>query len=78
MNCELFFSSAVTSGFAVRPAEPGAAPKRQRANEGQILKEGSEQLVKPPVTDGECKLHSDSIKKQLAIMAQLLKGSLRH
>lgn len=27
---------------------------------------------------GECKLHSDSVKKQLAIRAQLLKGLLRH
>lgn len=56
----------------------GAAPEHQRATEGHILKEGSEQLVKPPVTDGRCKRHSDCVKKQLAIRAELLEGSLRH
>ena len=68
-------SLAVTSGFAVGPADPGAAPG---ATEGHVLKGSSEQLVKPPVTDGECKVHSGSVKKKLAIRAQLLTGSQRH
>lgn len=50
----------------------------QGAAEGQSLKEGSEQSAKPPVTDGEGKLRSDSLEENLAVRAQLLTGSLRH
>ena len=76
----LWQSQSQSPGFAVGSAEPSAAPEHQQATVGQILKEGSEQLIKPPVTDGECKLLGDCVKnkKQLAVRAQLLKGSLRH
>lgn len=46
------FSLAVTWGLAVTPAEPGAALEHWMKTEGQILKEGSELLVKPPLADG--------------------------
>lgn len=48
----------------------------QSTAEGQILRENTELLVKPLLTDGVCELNSGSVKKQLAIRAQLLKGLL--
>ena len=75
VDCEwtwlFFFSLAVTPGLVVMPTEPSAAPGHQRKTEGQILMEGSELLVKPPLADGRWKQNSDSVEKQLAIRAQL-------